>query len=250
MLHRRRVRPRVRLARRRTRRSAYRCVIAAGKSGAADAWRLRSRDRRRSARLRGELRVDHRVERDRAARGTARLALERAEHVHQRLDRRAVLGARLPADPVLRRLRRRERVARQRVQHRVVAHDRLRLRPRAVDDDERDRPRRRLAQDVLRARPRIQQDRRVAPDPPSAAASARSRPSARRRAALACGRHRLAMRAVPIGMSRSRGCWRITTRVCVGSAGAPRSSTRLGAPAAPAQATGQLDHPAGHGTSL
>ena len=77
-----------------------------------------------------------------------------------------------------------------------------------------------------RARARVQQDRRARRIARARARARRARPSARRRAARACGRHRLAMRAVPIGMSRSRGCWRITiARRASRAAAARRSST-------------------------
>jgi hypothetical protein len=81
--------------------------------------------------------------------------------VHEGLDRRAVLVAGLLADAVLRQLGRGERIARQRLQDRVVAHDGAGLRPGAVDDDERHRAGRRLAEDIARAGAGVEQDRRV-----------------------------------------------------------------------------------------
>lgn len=107
-----------------------------------------------------ELGADHRVERREHGGEPRRVALERAERVHDRLQRRHTLRPRLPSDAVLTRALGRERVPRQARHPRVDAHELLGQRPRPVDDDQGDGAGRGLDREILRARPGPQQHRR------------------------------------------------------------------------------------------
>ena len=89
-----------------------------------------------------QLELHHAIERREDGLEALVVALERGEDVDHRLDRgHAVLGG-LLADAVAARLPRHEADARQPLQRRIQPHELARLRPGAVDDDE--RPGRRL----------------------------------------------------------------------------------------------------------
>jgi len=83
-----------------------------------------------------------------------------------------------------------------------------------VDDDQRDRPFRRVRRDVDRPFARVEEDRGAIGIGERAVEDGRVLPRMPT-ASSAFGRQRLAIRAVPIATSRSRGCWRMSTRVSV-----------------------------------
>ena len=179
-----------------------RCGTRAG----ARPWRRTARAAPRRARRR----------RARRPRGSA-LPFERAQRQRDGLDRRDAVIVRLAADAVAARRGGREPELRQRREPRVAAQQLAGLPPRPVEHDERDGPGRPLVGQVDGVRSREQQVRRR---PAVAARRARpittesvSKSTARRR--MASGRLSCASRTVLIGTWRSRGCWRISTRVRV-----------------------------------
>ena len=104
-----------------------------------------------------DLRVDHRAEGGEEGVEARRVPFERAEDEDERFERRDVGVLRLSADPVLARRGGVERVARERAEAGVVAHDRLGLRPGAVDHDQRHGSLRRMLGDVDRPRAGIEE---------------------------------------------------------------------------------------------
>ena len=144
-----------------------------------------------------KLRVDHRVERAPQRREPIGIALERAQHLRQRLDRRhAVIGRLLP-DPVVAGRRRREPDLGQRRQHGVALEQLARLPPGAVDHDQRDRTGGLHLRDVDRARPGEQQIR------VAAAGERRAQPARRRRSRRPRAAPIRAGRGAPAARSRS-----------------------------------------------
>ena len=139
--------------------------------------------------------------------------------------------ARLP-DPVLRWLGRGERVARQRLEHGLRLTHAARLRPRAVDDDQRDRPARRIAQDVARVGPGAAGSP-AARDREHVAELFAWSTSCRRAATRSRQRKAAPSRGADRHVALARMC-RITTRVASRAAAARRSNTPRRPPAAPA----------------